>query len=269
MRMFPLFATTVLVMLTGPQAAPVRAAATVPPDLGPGVLTLERGGDGRVVTVPGDLARADRVVVLVPGVDTTLANFTTGLGGVVRRAPAWQAARLAAAAAALDPARPVAVIAWLGYDPPEGIGLAAVREDRAAAGAAALTRFTADLAAARPDRSIAVVGHSYGSTVAALAAPRLPAQVTDLVALGSPGFGGAGTVRDLGTAARVWAGVAPNDWTRRVPGVRILGLGHGRKPTDPSFGALPLPAADVDGHDGYFVPGTSSLNALAAIAVGP
>jgi hypothetical protein len=32
---------------------------------------------------------------------------------------------------------------------------------------------------------------------------------------------------------------------------------------------LPLPCADVDGHDGYFEPGTSALRALAAISLQP
>ena len=102
--------------------------------------------------------------------------------------------------------------------------------------------------------------------MAGRAASRLGPQVTDIVAIGSPGMG----VPDraaLHTPARVWAGSAPDDWTRRIPGIRVLGVGHGRLPADPSFGAIPLPCADVQGHDGYFVPGTSSLAAMAAITL--
>ncbi|GAA0805908.1 alpha/beta hydrolase [Spirilliplanes yamanashiensis] len=223
--------------------------------------------DGRTIHVVGDLTTADRVVILVPGVDTTPANFHTGLGGMIERAPAWQAARLAETMTTLDPHRRVAVIAWLGYDPPEGIGWSAARGARARTGADALLGFVDGLTAGHPTRTIAIVGHSYGSTVAGLAAPRLPAAVTDLVAIGSPGLGGASSVAELRTTARVWAGASPGDWTRRIPGMRVLGFGHGAKPTDPGFGALPLPAGDVAGHDGYFRAGTSSLRALARIGV--
>jgi hypothetical protein len=235
---------------------------------GPDRLLYDPRADGRIALVTGDLTSADRVAILVPGVNTTVANFVTGLGGVSRRAPAWQAAQLAAEVHRRWPDARTAVIAWLGYDPPDGIGRAALREDAAAAGAVALRRFVAGLVAVRPGVRITVIGHSYGSVVAALAAPRLDPAVTDLVALGSPGMGGAESVGDLHTTARVWAGSAPDDWTRRIPGLRLLGIGHGRLPVSPGFGALPLPAGDVSGHDGYFVPGTSSLRALAEVAAG-
>jgi hypothetical protein len=104
--------------------------------------------------------------------------------------------------------------------------------------------------------------------VIGLAAPRLDPAVTDLVALGAPGMG-VGRAADLGLrpGVRLWAGRAPGDWTRWLPAVRVGGLGLGRAPTDPRFGARPLPARDVDGHDGYFEPGTRSLEALAWIAL--
>ncbi|MFI7075475.1 alpha/beta hydrolase [Micromonospora sediminicola] len=231
------------------------------------ILALDTRGDGQVVEVLGDLATATRVSVLVPGVDDNLANFDTGHGGVVRRAPSWQARHLYEQARRFDPGTPVAVVAWLGYDPPEGVQRDALREDRAAAGANRLVSFVDGLVLGRPDLKVTVVGHSYGSTVAGLAASRLSDQVTDIVALGSPGMG-VDERADLDTDARVWAGSAPDDWTRRVPGVRLFGVGHGTLPVAPHFGALPLPCADVEGHDGYFMPGTSSLRAMAEIAVG-
>jgi hypothetical protein len=248
--------------------APVALRYQANAAAGPDTLLDDPRGDGRIATVAGDLASADRVTVLIPGVDTTLGNFAHGLGGVQRRAPEWQAAQLFAAAHQVDPSARVAVVAWLGYDPPEGIDRAALREDRAAAGALALQRFVAGLVAVRPGVRIVLVGHSYGSVVAGLGAPHLDPAVTDIVALGSPGMGGAHTVADLHTTARVWAGTATGDWTRHLPGLRILGIGHGTLPWQPSFGAYPLPVADVRDHDGYFVPGTDALRALAAITVG-
>jgi Alpha/beta hydrolase len=232
-----------------------------------GVLLYDPRGDGRIATVAGDLDSADRIAILIPGVATTLGNFAHGLGHVQRRAPQWQAQQLFDAARQADPGSHLAVIAWLGYDPPDGIGLAAAREERAATGAVALRSFVAGLVAQRPGVTITVVGHSYGSVVAGLAAPHLDPAVTDIVALGSPGMGGAHTVSDLHTSARVWAGAAAGDWTRDIPGLQIGGLGHGRLPEDPAFGALPVPVADVTDHDGYFVPGTDTLRALASIAL--
>lgn len=240
--------------------------ARFPRSAGRQILAFDDHGDGRIVEVLGDLNRATRVTILVPGVDDNLANFDTGHGRVPRRAPAWQARRLYDQIHTTRQNAPVAVIAWLGYDPPEGVRRDALREDRAAAGAAALERFVDGLVLGRPDLSIVVIGHSYGSTVAGLAAPRLSRQVTDIVSLGSPGMG----VVDrsaLHTTARVWAGIAPDDWIHRVPGVRLFGIGHGLLPSDPAFGALVLPCTDVTGHDGYFVPGTSSLSAMAAIGL--
>ncbi|GAA4253361.1 alpha/beta hydrolase [Dactylosporangium darangshiense] len=241
---------------------PTHPAAVEPP------LPIHSGryADGRALEVVGDPYTARTVVVLVPGVDTTEENFDRGLGGVQRRAPAWQAHALAdeiAARGGPGAADSVAVLAWLGYRTPHGVGLDAAREDLAAAGATALREFVSRL----PGQRIVVVGHSYGSTVAGLAAPGLDRRVTDIVALGSPGMG-ADSVAQLHTGAHVWAGTAADDWTRRIPGLRIVGAGHGEHPYDPSFGAEPLPVGGVEGHDGYFVAGTQSLAALADIALG-
>ncbi|GIF50266.1 alpha/beta hydrolase family protein [Asanoa ferruginea] len=227
-------------------------------------LEFDPRGDGTAVEVVGDLATADRIAVVVPGVDTTLATFTSGLGGVERRAPATQAREVYSAAAAADPEAKIAVVAWLGYDPPEGIGLEAAREVRAHAGARNLDAFTRWLADRRPDARITLIGHSYGAVVVGLAAPALPPQVTALVALGAPGMG-ADDVADLHTRAAVYSALAPTDWIRRIPQVRLLGLGLGTRPSSDSFGATALPTGGVQGHDFYFSPGTASLAAIAAV----
>ncbi len=232
-----------------------------------GFLVYDRTGDGRIAQVFGDLTTAERIAVLVPGVDNRLANFATGHGRVQRRAPAWQARQLFDEAVALQPGARVAVVAWLGYDPPEGIGREAIREERAEAGAAALVRFVDGLVAYRPDARISVFGHSYGSVVAGLAAASLSPRVGDLVAVASPGMG-VDRAADLHTHARVWAGAARSDWIHRVPGVRLLGLGHGTLPSDPEFGARPLPTDGVADHDGYFMPGTAALRGMAGILLG-
>lgn len=230
-------------------------------------LAFDPRGDGRAVEVVGDLTTADHIAVLAPGADTTLGSFDRGHGGRAYRAPAVQARVLHAAARTIDPAARVAVIAWLGYDTPEGIGRAAIGEDRAAAGAAALSRFLASLHGVRPQATVTVVGHSYGSVVAGLTARDRTARIDDLVAVGSPGLA-TGRAAELPGAARVWVGRACDDWIRWVPGVQLLGAGHGADPTAPAFGARRFTVTGAVGHDRYLAPGTESLRNIARITLG-
>lgn len=231
------------------------------------LLAYDRRGDGRIAEVFGDLERADRIAVVVPGVGNRLSNFYTGLDGVRLRAPAEQARQLYGEARRRDPDARVAVVSWLGYDAPDGLGRDAIRQELAGQGAAALARFVDGLSAYRPRATVTVIGHSYGSVVAGLAAHGFSWQVRDLVAVGSPGMG-VQSAKELHTTARVWAGAARADWIRHVPGVRLLGAGHGSLPTDPSFGARSLPVTGVADHDGYFRSGASSLTGIALITLG-
>ncbi|GLZ62193.1 hypothetical protein Misp05_57690 [Micromonospora sp. NBRC 107095] len=228
-------------------------------------LLFDARGDGRAVEVLGDLATADRIAVLVPGVGSTLADFDRGLGGVARRAPAVQAGQVYRELRATDPAARVAVLAWLGYDPPDGVLSAAggVSARRGAAGLAPLLR---ELAGRRPGATITLVGHSYGALVVSLAAADAPSQVTDVVSLGGVGAG-VQHADDLPGGRRFWAAEAPTDWIRRVPPLRLPGLGFGRRPGDPAFGARPLPVGGVAGHDGYLAPGSATLVAVAAVVL--
>lgn len=260
------------VLLLGVALLSVLTPVPAPPPALPGIATagrqflaLDPAGDGTAVEVIGDLATADRIAVLVPGVDTTLRDFDRGLGGVARRAPAVQARALYAELRADSPAARVAVIAWLGYDTPDGLGVAAVLESRARAGAKALRGFVRQVHQQRPGATVTLIGHSYGAIVVGLAAPSLP-YVPDLIALGAPGMG-ARRAADLG-GARVWSALAPADWIRRIPQARILDLGHGRRPSHPAFGARPLPADGVAGHDFYLTPGSTTLAAVARVVLG-
>lgn len=236
----------------------MRAAGIAHPD--GDYLVFDPRGRGRIAQVFGDLSTARRITVLVPGMSNRLANFWRGVGGLSYRSPASQAEDLQRATTG------VAVIAWLGYDTPNTVGEAA-RDDLAQEGAAELVRLVQGLVAVRPDATIALFGHSYGSTVIGRAAPRLPAQVTDIAVFGSPGMD-AGSAAELGTGARIWAGQSARDWIKWVPPVRWAGLGHGRRPSDPAFGARLFRTADVSDHDHYLAPGTDSFVALAAVAEG-
>ena len=68
----------------------------------------------------GDLATASRVAILVPGSDTTLSSFFSRGSA----SPGGGAADLAAEARRLQPGARLAVIAWLGYQPPATISIA-------------------------------------------------------------------------------------------------------------------------------------------------
>ncbi|MEU8220689.1 alpha/beta hydrolase [Micromonospora taraxaci] len=250
-------------------AAAMRAAGPPYADWAAGgrrFLTFDTRGDGRAVEVFGDLAAADRIAVLVPGVGSTLADFDRGLGGVARRAPAVQAGQLYRELLATEPAARVAVLAWLGYDPPDGI-LTAAGGGSARRGAAGLVVLLRELAARRPAATITLVGHSYGALVVSLAAADAPAQVTDVISLGGVGAG-VQHADDLPGRRRFWAAEAPSDWIRRVPSARLLGLGFGRRPGDEAFGARPLPVGGVAGHDGYLAPGSATLVAAATVVLG-
>ncbi|PWW23072.1 alpha/beta hydrolase family protein [Geodermatophilus normandii] len=232
---------------------PVRLDATCAADLaarlGEGtVIGCDPAGRGLAVVVLGDLATAAHVTVLVPGSDVDLARLA--------RPFAWAQALAGAGGPGL------AVVVWVGYGTPDGLGVDAAGGRLARAGAAALVRFVDDL---RTGAHVTVVGHSYGAVVTALAARHLAAD--DLVLLGSPGAR-ADSVAGLGTRARVWAGRADDDWIGRVPNVRVGDLGHGADPADPDFGARAVPVDGVAGHDGYLAPGTASLTAVAAVATG-
>jgi pimeloyl-ACP methyl ester carboxylesterase len=230
-------------------------------------LAFDPRGNGRIVEVFGDLGAADRIAVLVPGVSSRADNFNTGLGDVRDRAPAVQARALYDATRAAAPGQRVAVIAWLGYDAPQGVGRSAAREELARAGATSLERFTEDLATMRPKAKVTVVGHSYGSVVAGLAAASLPVQVKDLVVVGSPGMG-VSRAGELRTSAHVWAGQSAQDWIDWVPAFKVWGAGHGTMPTTPGFGDRVFGTGGVIDHDHYLAPGTQSLANIVAIVLG-
>src|SRR3954451_18585974 len=111
-------------------------------------LFFDPAGDGQTAEVFGDLNRASRIAILVPGVDSTLVDFDRGLGGVARRAPGVQGRTLYEQLSKRS--RGVAGVSWLGSAPPEGIGLAPATQGRARAGAKLLTAFVQDLMRQRP-----------------------------------------------------------------------------------------------------------------------
>ncbi|MFD3699394.1 alpha/beta hydrolase [Streptomyces sp. NPDC058646] len=217
-------------------------------------LAFDGRGRGRAVEVFGDLESADRVTVLVPGSDTTLDTYQRFRAGAVALQQRLQAEHPRSA-----------VVAWLGYDTPGTISTTVLTTARGAEGAAELGPFLDRLAAwAAPGARLSLLCHSYGSVVCARTATG--SAVTDMVLYGSPGTG-SGSVRELPTAARVWAGRGSGDWISGVPHVRVGGVGLGADPVDPAFGARAFDAGTA-GHSGYLDPGSDSLDSLAAVVLG-
>jgi hypothetical protein len=226
------------------------------------ILAFDPDGAGRVAEVLGDLHRAERVSVVVPGVDTDLLTFQR----TNRRyaAPLGMAQSLYAAQRAASPSTRTAVIAWADYTAPSGIGMDAATAGRAQQGAVRLDALVRALPGRAP---VSLFCHSYGSVVCGVAAPALPSRVTDVAVAGSPGMR-AEKAADLRTGAQVWAMRDADDWIEDVPYLELGGLGHGADPVSGAFGARVLSARGAHGHTGYFEPGTDSVANLAEIGVG-
>lgn len=135
------------------------------------ILGLRDRGDQAIVS-HGDPDTAAQVVTLIPGATSHPGQFGDGkVYGVY-----WDNLH-----AALPPGS--ATVAWVGYDAPSilGASLTGAAED----GAADLAPFL-EATEARGPRQTAVIGHSYGSVVAAHTGAGL--DVDAFVATGSPGI---------------------------------------------------------------------------------
>jgi hypothetical protein len=226
------------------------------------ILAFDPEGSGRIAEVLGDLDTAQRVSVVVPGVDTDLLTFQRTYRAY--SAPVGMATSLYAAERAASPRTRTAVIAWADYTAPSGLGMEAATAMRAEEGAVRLNA----LVRALPGRSpVQLYCHSYGSVVCGVAAHALPSRVSDMAVAGSPGMRSQ-SAAGLHTTARVWAMRDADDWIQDVPYLEVGGLGHGADPVSRAFGARVLSAQGAKGHAGYFAPGTESLRNFAAIGVG-
>ncbi|MET8180391.1 alpha/beta hydrolase [Streptomyces sp. NPDC005336] len=226
------------------------------------ILSFDPSGAGRAAEVFGDLAHANRVSIVVPGVDTNILTFQksgrpyTATVGMARAL--YQNERTDA------PDTKTAVIAWADYTSPAGIGMDAATGKLAAQGAVRLRALVNALPALS---RVSLMCHSYGSVVCGVAARDLPPKVTDIAVAGSPGMR-ADRASDLGTGARVWAMRDAGDWIQDIPHLEVGGLGHGADPLSSGFGARVLAADGAKGHAGYFEPGTTSLDNFARVGVG-
>lgn len=213
-----------------------RRASRPAPDVT--VLMDRVGGGGRLVQRVGP-ASASTVVVVVPGVGTDRGDRARLRADAER---VWSAT-----ADLLDDPTTVAVVSWLGYDPPDRLW-EALDVGPASDGAAALRRTVEDL---RDDgaTTVVVLGHSYGGVVAGRAAAH-GLRARAVVQLGSPGSGEPGAaaamqrrgvelraVRERGDPIAFVAGRLPGlygeDVVGAVGGLATSGTGHSAYLTDP------------------------------------
>ncbi|WP_210586715.1 alpha/beta hydrolase [Streptomyces sp. GESEQ-35] len=225
-------------------------------------LAFDPAGSGRVAEVFGNLNKAERVSVVVPGVDTDLLSFQKTARKYT--ATAGMAESLYTAERKASPSTRTAVIAWADYTAPAGLGIDSATATRAVEGAVRLNALVRGLPG---DSDVSLFCHSYGSVVCGIAARTLPGRVADIAVAGSPGMRVA-KASHLRTSAHVWAMRDADDWIEDVPNLELGGLGHGADPMSRAFGARVLAARDAQGHSGYFEPGTESLLNFAEIGIG-
>ncbi|MBS1837845.1 MAG: hypothetical protein JST64_09130 [Actinobacteria bacterium] len=220
--------------------------------VGPEVaVTVDLPSDGGRLLQRVGPSDAAVVVVVVPGVGTDRADRARLRSDATR---IWW--RLAERVD--DPGR-VAVLSWLGYDPPDRL-LGALDADPADEGAGALVGEVERLRRAGAS-TVVVVGHSYGGVVAGRAAAR-GMRADAVVELGSPGSGAPGATSAIARrGVELTAVRAPGDPIGFVAD-RLPGL-YGEDPVGQVRG---LPTS-LEGHSGY-LSDPVLLDALADLVVG-
>ncbi|TXK17075.1 alpha/beta hydrolase [Homoserinibacter sp. GY 40078] len=235
------------------------------------LVNLDPEGEGRAVIAVGDIARADYVSFLVPGmffgVDAQIGAWADTAEDLVVEQEEWLA-RLHP-----DGDATVAAVAWIGYRTPSLVNVASM--ELAREGQDALTASLKGLAGSRTDDEpyLSVLAHSYGSTAALLSLAEDDVAVDALALVGSPGSP-ARSVAELHVAdANVWVGAA--DWDP-IPASGVFGS----QPTSAAYGAHrfsvapgtdPVTGEALTGatsHNEYFAPGGSSLRNMALIGIG-
>jgi pimeloyl-ACP methyl ester carboxylesterase len=250
------------------------------------LMTLDVTGQGRAAIVIGDLATADYVSYLVPGMFFTIENqmgdwvdAASRLGDEERSwlallGPGAGSATTTESIVGVPQATPsVATIAWIGYHTPNLTNVGGL--ENAYEGRDSLADAIQGLQALRAgdEPYISIIAHSYGSTAALMALTEYDFEVDALAMVGSPGSP-AKSVAELHVRdGNVYVGEAAWD---PIPNSSYFGSDPGAK----SYGAKPMGvgggtdsitrqvlAASL-GHNEYFSPGTESMRNFALIAIG-
>ena len=244
--------------LVAPSGAPARS-----------LLSLDPAGAGTASIVIGDLATADFVSILVPGmfytVDGQMGAWTAAAQGLYDEQVAW--------VDQLGLGGTVATVAWIGYETPSLVNFTSL--DLAYQGSDALAGAVNGLHELRGDNQpyLSLIAHSYGSTAAMMALTDYGIDIDSIGIIGSPGSS-AQLATDLGVPGdNVYVGEA--DWDQvkdsaffgSDPGSAAFGAHRFRVAggTDPLTGH---PLLGSTGHDEYLMVGSESLRNLALVALG-
>ncbi len=224
--------------------------------------------------VVGDLATADYVSYLVPGMFFTVQGQMYDWTVIAQDLQAQQTAWLATLSGR-DPTlsgKTAATVAWIGYATPGVLDIASL--DRAKIGAKFLGNAIQGIRAVRSASQpfVSLVTHSYGSTAAMMALANGGMTVDALAIIGSPGSAAQSAASLAVKNGNVFVGEAAWD-----PIVNTAF--YGSDPGSRSFGARKLDvAAATDpitgkslaaavGHLGYFDTGTTAMRNLALIGL--
>jgi pimeloyl-ACP methyl ester carboxylesterase len=191
-----------------------------------------------------------------------------------------------------EPGHPTAVLAWMGYQAPDGFTDRRISEPRLARqGGQLLARDVNGLKATHHGtgpRHVTVIGHSYGATTVADAFAQSRMRANDAILLGCPGTDLAHTAGDfrldgghvyVGSASTdpvSWIGQGDGVWGEmlkhqlRQHGIPLpLDAGLGRDPAGDGFGAIRF-HAEVPGaqhlsfadHSQYYRAGGAALRGI-------
>lgn len=245
------------------------------------LLLLDTSGPKQVraAVATGDVDTADHVATFVPGMGATPDSKLDKYAGNVQRLKEH-----------MDNASngTCAAIAWFGYDAPAGFlepgWTDVLTTETAREGAVSLNSFTEGINASRaasggtgPHQTL--LGHSYGSTTAGIAASSARAGIiSSLIMFGSPGSG-VQDVREYNLApghAYVSA-VDSHDWVQGSGSIVADGFGvdpvdldgvihiSGNVPEPDGYGWMLNPGGR---HDTYMDEGSPALEDMAKVAAG-
>jgi hypothetical protein len=252
---------------------------------------LAFNGQGKAAIAIGNPDHARNTAVIVPGTGSSVAQgWMTGHDDAINLYDQSRAA---------DPEQHyTSVMAWMGYDAPDGFNDVRVTEPGLArAGGDLLAKDVNGLWATHnglTPEHITVIGHSYGSTTVADAFAHSGMHANDAVILGCPGTDLAYSAADFHLdGGHVYVGSASSDpvsWIGNSDGMsrEILkdylrdyrmpipaDAGLGTDPAGSGFGSIRF-HAEVPGHGGisehdhshYYVRGSEALRSMTDIASG-
>jgi len=252
-----------------------HALATEPGAEPRALIGFDPSGAGTASIVIGDIATADFVTFLVPGMfytaDSQMVEWTASAQSLHDAQTGW-----IGTLAGRDPRfvdATVATVSWIGYETPSLVNFTSL--DLAYGGRDAIAAAVGGLHEIRGDAQpfVSVIAHSYGSTATMMALRDYGMQLDSLGIVGSPGSE-AKRATELGVPGdNVFVGEAPWDQVKDS-------AFFGADPGSTSFGAHQISVdGGVDsltgatllastGHDEYFVRGSESLRNLALVALG-